>query len=279
MKKLYILLIAILTTSTSFGQSDLIITGVFDGPLTGGVPKGVELYVAADIADLSIYGLGSANNGGGTDGQEFTFPADGASAGDFIYVASEDVYFNAFFGFNPNYTSSAVNINGDDAIELFKNDVVVDIYGEIDTDGTGQGWDHLDGWAYRANETGPDGSSFVLANWSFSGINAFDGETTNASAATPFPYGSYSAATAGVLENQIEGFAMYPNPVINGKFTISSNSSVEKNIEIFSVIGKQVYSKKIEGNETIDISNLTTGFYSVRVEEEGKIATRKLIVK
>jgi len=85
--------------------------------------------------------------------------------------------------------------------------------------------------------------------------------------------------TAGVLENQIEGFAMYPNPVTNGKFTISSNSSVEKNIEIFSVIGKQVYSKNIKVNETIDISNLTTGLYLVRIEEEGKIATRKLIVK
>jgi len=72
---------------------------------------------------------------------------------------------------------------------------------------------------------------------------------------------------------------MYPNPVTNGKFTISSNSSVEKNIEIFSVIGKQVYSKKIKVNETIDISNLTTGLYLVHVEEQGKIATRKLIVK
>ena len=29
----------------------------------------------------------------------------------------------------------------------------------------------------------------------------------------------------------------------------------------------------------INISNLTTGLYLVRIEEEGKIATRKLIVK
>jgi hypothetical protein len=62
MKKLYFLLIALLVTSISFGQ-DLIITAVYDGPLTGGLPKGIELYVVNNIADLSIYGVGSANNG------------------------------------------------------------------------------------------------------------------------------------------------------------------------------------------------------------------------
>ena len=62
-------------------SGDLLITAVYDGPLTGGVPKGVELYVLNDIPDLSDYGLGSANNGGGTDGEEFTFPAGSATAG------------------------------------------------------------------------------------------------------------------------------------------------------------------------------------------------------
>ena len=42
--------------------SDLIISGVYDGPLTGGTPKGVELYVLNDIADLSTCGVGFANN-------------------------------------------------------------------------------------------------------------------------------------------------------------------------------------------------------------------------
>ena len=37
--------------------SSLMISGVYDGPLTGGTPKGVELFVVNDIADLSIYGL------------------------------------------------------------------------------------------------------------------------------------------------------------------------------------------------------------------------------
>jgi len=50
----------------------------------------------------------------------------------------------------------------------------------------------LDGWAYRNNDTGPDGSTFNIANWTFSGINANDGQTENSSAPNPFPIGTFS---------------------------------------------------------------------------------------
>ena len=52
-------------------SSKLIISGVIDGPLTGGLPKAVELYAMDSIADLSAYAIGSANNGP-SDGPEFT---------------------------------------------------------------------------------------------------------------------------------------------------------------------------------------------------------------
>jgi len=173
-----------------YAQSDLVITGVVDGPLTGGTPKAVELYVIDDVSDLSIYGIGSATNGGGSDGEELTLSGT-ATAGDYLYVASESTEFQNFLGFAPDFTGSAANINGDDAIELFQNGTVVDTFGDINTDGSGQPWEYTDGWAYRTDETGPDGSIFVIGNWSFSGVNALDGETTNASATTPFPIGTY----------------------------------------------------------------------------------------
>ncbi|MEN8762498.1 MAG: ExeM/NucH family extracellular endonuclease, partial [Thiogranum sp.] len=178
--------------------AQLVVSGVIDGPLAGGVPKAVEVYVVTDIADLSIYGLGSANNGGGSDGEEFTFPAVAANAGDFIYVASQANGFTTFFGFDANYISGATSINGDDAIELFKNGSVIDVFGDINVDGNGEPWEYLDGWAYRVDGTGPDGSTFALGNWTFSGPNALDGETTNATAATPFPLGTYAAAVGDV---------------------------------------------------------------------------------
>jgi predicted extracellular nuclease len=186
-----ILVLAALTALTNPASAQLVISGVIDGPLSGGVPKAVEVYVAADIADLSIYGLGGANNGGGTDGEEFTFPAVAASAGDFIYVASESPGFTDFFGFAPDYTTSAASINGDDAIELFKGGTVVDVFGDINVDGSDEPWEYMDGWAYRVDTTGPDGAAFTLGNWTFSGPNALDGASTSATAATPFPLGTY----------------------------------------------------------------------------------------
>lgn len=185
-----------LSSSPAMAQ-DLVITGVIDGPLSGGTPKAVELYAINNVPDLSICGIGSASNGGGTDGEEFTFPADPVTAGSFIYVATEAVEFANFFGFAPDYTNgSAPNINGDDAIELFCNGVVTDVFGEITYVGA-QPWNHQDGWAYRNDNTGPDGTTFQIGSWSFSGPNALDGETSNATAATPFPIGTYTAGVVG----------------------------------------------------------------------------------
>ena len=221
----------------SFGQ-DLIITAAYDGPLSGGTPKGVELYVVNDIADLSIYGLGSANNGGGTDGEEFTFPADNVTAGTYIYVATEAAQFTSFFGFAPQYTSGAMGINGDDAVELFESGAVIDVFGDINTDGSGQPWDYLDGWAYRVDGTGPDGSTFTLSNWTFSGINALDGESTNAGAANPIPVGTYSTTasttpTINVTGNPGNMFYFEGNgPSTEEEFTVSGlNLTSDINID------------------------------------------------
>ncbi|MGB5628163.1 MAG: hypothetical protein WBM57_02260, partial [Woeseiaceae bacterium] len=196
MRNSILVLTALVAMAHPVAAQELVISGVVDGPLTGGIPKAVEIYVVSDVADLSVFGVGSANNGNGSDGEEFTFPAVAATAGEFIYVASESTGFTSFFGFAPDYTSLAASINGDDAIELFRNGAVTDVFGDINVDGTGQAWDYLDGWAYRVSGTGPDGSTFALANWTFSSPNALDGETSNGTAAAPFPIGTFSTTAA-----------------------------------------------------------------------------------
>ncbi|WP_370090503.1 lamin tail domain-containing protein [Ekhidna sp.] len=200
--KKFLTTVFVLFSIESFGQ-DLIITGVIDGPLTGGTPKAVELYATADIADLSLYAVGSANNGGGTDGPEFSLSGS-ATSGDFIYVASESTEFTNWFGFAPDMTSGVLTINGDDAIELFYDatgtflgaELVIDVFGEISS--VPGAWSYLDGWAYRNDATGPDGTTFTIGNWMFSGANALDLETSNATASTPFPAGSYSPVSSPV---------------------------------------------------------------------------------
>jgi hypothetical protein len=194
--------------SASIG-APLIISGIFDGPLDGGEPKVVELAVCEDIADLSLYAAGAANNGGGSDGVELVLSGS-ASAGDFIYIVDDNsdsapgAEFNAYFGFTPTlfFDSNAgvfggpAAINGDDAVELFFDasglfaggESVIDTFGDINA--VPGGWGYADGWAYRNSLTGPDGSTFVMSNWTFSGADVNDGKTTNVDP-DAFPIGTY----------------------------------------------------------------------------------------
>jgi hypothetical protein len=185
----YALSFAFFTAGLATAQ--LQISAVVDGPLSGGLPKAVELIACSDIADLSIYGLESANNGGGASAAEFTFPPGSASAGDFIYVATETEKFEEFFGFSPNFLDNAANINGDDAIVLYKNDAIIDVFGETDVDGSGQPWEYQDGWTARVNQKAAS-VTFALQDWTFSGPNALDSETTNAASGTPVPIKTYT---------------------------------------------------------------------------------------
>ncbi|WP_159949199.1 lamin tail domain-containing protein [Polaribacter septentrionalilitoris] len=197
MKKNYFitLVLTFLISGLIFSQ-DLIITGVFDGSLSGGTPKGVELYVLNDIADLSIYGIGSANNGGGTDGEEYEFPADAVTAGSYIYVTANTAEFNTFFGFAASYDAgSAMAINGDDAVELFMNDAVIDVFGDINVDGNGETWEYLDGWAYRKNGKTIT-TTFADTDWTYSGVNGLEGGTNNATASSPMPIGTYTTVAS-----------------------------------------------------------------------------------
>lgn len=172
-----------------------VITAVFDADLPGGLPKGTEIYITQDIADLSLLGIGSANNGGGTNGVEFGFPAISVDSGSYVYIASDSASFRDFFGFNADYISVAMAINGDDAIELFWDSTGIDVFGEISVDGTGQPWEYTDGWAARKALTGPDGITFILQNWYFSGVAGLDGETSNGTAQNPVPLKSYTDTT------------------------------------------------------------------------------------
>ncbi len=199
MKKLYFLMVTLLVTSLSFGQ-DLVITGIIDGPLPGGFPKGLELYVINDIADLSVYGIERAGNGGTSTGtQTYTFPADAYTAGDFIYISPETPYFTQYLGIAPTYelTGGELNNNGDDVVILYGNGSVIDAMGVDGVDGSGEAWEYLDGWAYRIDGQGPS-ATFDETEWNYSGINALDGcdlgddTGTNAGCASVFPIGTYS---------------------------------------------------------------------------------------
>ncbi len=77
---------------------------------------------------------------------------------------------------------------------------------------------------------------------------------------------------------EIDGFKLYPNPVTQGKVYIETSLNAPKQILIFDVLGTQVLQTTILGKE-LNVSNLDKGVYILRVLEQNKVATRKLIVK
>jgi hypothetical protein len=87
-------------------------------------------------------------------------------------------------------------------------------------------------------------------------------------------------ATASITNNSIEGFETFPNPVTNNRFTISSNSNSKKELVIFNVLGKKVLTSSFLGTKSnVDVSAISSGIYILKVTEEGKTATKKLVIR
>lgn len=149
-----------------------------------GVNGGKAVHVRANrsIADLSIYGLGTANNGGGTDGVEFTFPSVSADEGEHLLVAREPATLAAYFGscysgYAQVFQSDAMNQNGDDAIELFSGADVIETFGDANVSGAGQFWDYTGAWGYRMNGV-----------WAYGGVDCAAGSATTQSSACPYGF-------------------------------------------------------------------------------------------
>jgi hypothetical protein len=192
MKYLYILLSFCLISLTISSQNNLELVGVLDldVPTGGSTGKAIHVRANQNISDLSIYGIGIANNGGGTDGQEYTFPLISLNTGEEVIVCRDTAAINSYFvGCTPFNlvildNQAVITQNGDDAIELFENGVVIETFGDINVDGTGEPWEYKDSWAYKDTS----GSvTFNGINWTMGGVDCTDGSTTSISSNCPYP--------------------------------------------------------------------------------------------
>ena len=156
--------------------------------------KAIHLIANQDIADLSIYGLGIANNGGGTDGLEYSFPAMSVSVGDDILVAREPALISNYFGGCNNefehvlQANTSISQNGDDAIELFSGTTIIETYGDADVDGTGEAWEYKGSWAYKFN-----------GSWTYGGIDCSVGSSTTQSSSCVYPICAQAITLQGVM--------------------------------------------------------------------------------
>jgi hypothetical protein len=84
--------------------------------------------------------------------------------------------------------------------------------------------------------------------------------------------------TLSVKQNSIVGLKIYPNPVTDGILKITSDSSNAKTVAVYDILGKQVLNSKTSNN-AVNVSNLKGGAYIIKITEDGKTDTRKLIIQ
>ena len=73
-------------------------------------------------------------------------------------------------------------------------------------------------------------------------------------------------------------FKLYPNPVYDDLVYMIGHEKGPKDIVVYDVFGEVVLTERISGN-ALNVSRLVPGVYVVRVIQEKKTVTRKLVVK
>lgn len=90
-------------------------------------------------------------------------------------------------------------------------------------------------------------------------------------------YGCNFVSTGDELSNDF-GLTLYPNPT-NGSFFICSESSKSMEITVFNLMGQEVYSRtNVKSNEVIELGNVETGIYLVKVLGENLNPLQKIVV-
>ena len=267
MKKIYSLLLVALGTFTVNAQTNLVANGGFEA-WTDGEPEGFTIYTS---------------DNGGSITQETTDVQEGSSAALFtapagtgntklviqdIPVTAGDTYvFSYWFkdeSDNAKGRHWASWRDGDGAQMSDNADVLRPNYIE-----NSNGWQEVtytlvapaDAAAFRI-----DFRVYQQDNGADSGIILYDNVMF------------YDQSTASSNTNNISGLKLYPNPVTGNMLNITSDNNYEKLVAIYDVLGKQVVNT-VTKNGTVNVSNLNSGVYIVKITEEGKTATRKLVVK
>eukprot|EP01093_Parvamoeba_rugata_P000717 TRINITY_DN1089_c0_g1_i2.p1 TRINITY_DN1089_c0_g1~~TRINITY_DN1089_c0_g1_i2.p1 ORF type:complete len:328 (+),score=98.06 TRINITY_DN1089_c0_g1_i2:41-1024(+) len=131
----------------------------------------------------------------------------------------------------------------------------------------------------------------VEGDYVFLRLNVDDPATTGAHY---FGVDDGSTANAPTLSISIDGelsvdsvekstLKLYPNPVTDGKLTITSNGfSNDSKLTIFSITGQLVHSEKVEANSANSFNttlNLKSGVYIVKLQDGTRSKTQKLIIQ
>jgi endonuclease I/chitodextrinase len=250
------------TDGSSNGINELFFSEYVEG---GGYNKAIEIVnLTSSAVDLTGYSIKKQSNGAGDWIDELSLNSGSVKSittGDVFVVinslADSQELNNQADLVHPN--SSPINWNGNDAVGLFKNGVLIDIVGVL-----GETAKNFADMTLRrvANVTEPN-STYTRSEWDeFPKDNVED-------------IGSHTS-TLSANDAIFNTFKMYPNPT-NGN-TLYFKTTKDINIKIYNALGQIVKSENISKNKNnIDISNLSKGIFIIKINFGSTNISKKLI--
>ena len=91
-----------------------------------------------------------------------------------------------------------------------------------------------------------------------------------------------TSSTVGVSDDSISDFKIYPNPTIDKKVNlVLSENLVDANLLILDITGRTVYQKALGNSimQAIDLQNLNSGLYLIKIANKNTKIIKKLIIK
>jgi len=85
-------------------------------------------------------------------------------------------------------------------------------------------------------------------------------------------------AIVNVAEMEAQNITVRPNPATNN-ITVNLAGEGQAHIQLFNLVGQLVYSETATSATTINVANLHSGVYMLKVSQNGKVYTSKVVVK
>ena len=255
--------VTVTSTASTSTTSDLLFSEYIEGSSNN---KALEISNATGAAvNLSIYSIKKQTNGAGSWSTGLALSGTLNSGSKFTIVNSL-MALSCYSTSAANLSTSAAEMtfNGNDAVGLFKNGVLIDIIGTFNG-GTAN---------FSADETIRRKAIVTAPTTTFNKTNQWDVfglDTCN-------NLGSRSAAkeSKNSIDLTLDAIAIYPNPS-NGTFSINNSNKIYS-IEIYSLIGQKVFSEENTTRSEITIPNIASGVYLVRIHMDQDSVLKKLII-
>ncbi|PQJ82176.1 endonuclease [Polaribacter glomeratus] len=155
--------------------------------------------------------------------------------------------------------STPMTFNGDDRIGLFKNDVLIDIIGDLN--GTTTFAENVT--LRRKNSITKPNTTYTASEWDEFSQNTFDGI-------------GFHRNTASVSAYLMDTITFYPNPTNGNIIYFKTNENTT--VTIYNVLGQLVKSAKItESKNSIDISDLSKGVFIIKMNIDKSYISKKLL--